>query len=1187
MILTTEDVKVLRAAAIANKFVAERRMSDKESTRYDKYTPQNWFQKLPIVPQEETPPASGYGYVQSPYVSQWAKMWGVNPLTDLPKYRMMYRTVPIVKKAIDKTVATAISKGFEIDLPSTVDHREDILEYLKSWIDQQEDFKIHLQMLASDALTYGNAFAEIVYDEIEVTEERSTDPEFQRVEIPDPHEDYKIGEHGIPYLPTVNYNGDGKYLKVAAKGNPVWIKPLDPLWMRVRRDSYGNVFGYLQYLSTPPVAFTNDKTIHIRFNPKSWWTENAYGCIWENELVYTPNGLKRVLDISEGDSIYTYNNNEVTETAVEKLIDNGIQDSYELQTTHRSLIATDIHPFLMEDGTWKQLRDITIGDKIVTIRNSGDSIQHITLNTPVTTGRNLNKDIIIPKQVTLELARFWGFMLGDGWLINNGISFALGIDDECNKYYIKLAQKLFNVNVKYSDYRQAIINSKEINEFFKLNSWIQGSHNKCIPDWILSSDDSTKFEFIEGFIDADGYRYSDKQSKTIYQMCNIEICNYNLLRNIKIILDSLGFKSGNVRKRTSRINKSFINGREIKNSNDSYMLNFTYNKFEKNLIIESVKSISYTGKRHVYDIAVKGDSHNFIVNGLVAHNTSMLMSLVRTQEAIWTIENDLILISHACAKPPLVFACGDNTEEPWTEGQFTAFVGATSSRGPGGDIYHRGDVQAKPLPFPASSLAPLLAHLDYHKEQRMISLGVPPDLLGVHASSNRSVATVSFDDWINTIQLLQQQMGDAVQEQLFKPIVEKAFGEGCPVPNMVWNQVYEKDDAAEIQKVMTLRAASIITVNEARAWLGEVGKNFEPVEGGDSLLPPEIQMPVEESSPEMPGEDEILGDSVVEAKASERSSPDKTSTNLLKKGVKKIFGAEEEEYTDIKIRPPKVVEKETLEADIQGFAEPGTSSGTGIRDTTIYPLLERDGDKRRKVPVYTKKDKKDFLSKIASKLQTMEFAPIRAEQDKLSGQSNDSADYPEKDLRNVKIEKLEERDGVEVWIIDSQIAASRYDEKWGVNDGKRWQAGHHRVFDYIPENHIWLSDLVTVEERSKIILHEFTELKAMEAGKTYADAHLLALKTEGALTEAEIQKRSYIQPEEVKTTFTRLYPKIEEKENHWKIGDKEIIFDDIAGIIFLKSGDKIIDQTLIRGSEDLSKFLTKHGTGKEYNSTII
>ncbi len=845
MILTAADVKALREAAIASKFVAERRMSDKDSTRYDRYTPTNWFQKLPIIPQEETPPASGYGYTQSPYISQWTKMWGVNPLTDLPKYRMMYRTVPIVKKAIDKTVATAISKGFELDLPPEIEHREDILLYLKSWLDQQQDFKVHLQMLASDALTYGNAYAEIVYDEIDVTEEHSTDPEFQRVEIPDPHEDYKIGEHGIPYLPTVNYNGDGKYLNVSAKGNPVWIKPLDPLWMRVRRDSYGNIFGYLQYLSTPPVAFTNDKTIHIRFNPKSWWTENAYG-------------------------------------------------------------------------------------------------------------------------------------------------------------------------------------------------------------------------------------------------------------------------------------------------------------------------------------------------------TSMLLSLVRTQEAIWTIENDLILISHACAKPPLVFACGDNTEEPWTEAQFTAFVAATSARGPGGDIYHRGDVESKPLPFPASSLAPLLAHLDYHVEQRMISLGVPPDLLGVHASSNRSVATVSFDDWINTIQLLQQQMGDAIQEQLFKPIVEKAFGEGCPVPAMVWNQVYEKDDAAEIQKVMTLRASNIITTNEARAWLSEVGKKLEPVTEGDTLLPPEAQVPqeeapVEEKNGDMPPEDSILEDEIVKAKAS-------VSGNLLKKGVKKIFTSEEEEYSDIKIKEPLLYKPKKIGEDVHAeaeevpgsFSEPGIPSGTGRQDMMVYPLLS---GKKREAKIPKSKEKKEFLRKVVSRLHSLETTGqsnplIRAEQGNLTGQSNDKSDYPEepaKDLSSVKVRKIADKDGVEIWMVSGDKVAARYSKDWkhsgsdGVHD---YIGGHHFVFDYIPENEVWVSDLD--ERPEKTALHELVERKAMkEEGMTYADAHIKALRAEGA-DDADVKRREYLQPTEVKSQFSRLYPKVEEKENTWHLGDKVISFDERAGIIYVCEGDKITDQLLVRSTEDIEKFIIKH-----------
>ncbi len=785
--------------------VAERRLTDKESADFDKYTPTNWFGRLPIIPQAETPSESGYGYTQSPYVSQWSKMWGVSPITDLPKYRMMYRTVPIIKKAIDKTVATAISKGFQLELDPDVEHREEILEYLQSWINQQQNFKLTLQMIASDALTYGNAYAEIVYDEKSITEQYSNDTEFHKVEIPDPHEDYKIGENGIPYLPTTSYNGNGRYLQVASKGNPMWIKPLDPLWMRVRRDSYGNVYGYLQYLSTPPVAFTNSKIIHVRFNPKSWWTENAYG-------------------------------------------------------------------------------------------------------------------------------------------------------------------------------------------------------------------------------------------------------------------------------------------------------------------------------------------------------TSMLLSLVRTQEAIWTIENDLILISHACAKPPLIFACG-NDEEPWTENQLSAFVTSTSTRGPGGDIYHRGDVTSVPLPFPASSLAPLIAHLDIHMDQRMISLGVPPDLLGIHGGSNRSTAMVTFDDWINTIQLLQQQLGDAIQEQLFRPILETAFGVGIPIPRMAWNQVYEKDDSAEVQKVITLRAANIITTNEARAMLGEVGHKLEPVTSGDSLLPAAAFMSQgeqatvdEKKSPEMPPEDSILEDSPEPMKA--EFDPRKGGKILAP--VK----AEEEEFSDVKIKEPfvfmpkkeKYVEMDQPEGLVAShYTEPGAPSGTG-------------------------------------QAQKPDHRPIEAEQGELSGQSNDPADYPEKDMRNVKIKKLASQDGIDAWLVSGNLVAERYTDEWkhdGSDDDHSYIGGHHKVFPFIPENEIWISDQDT--EPQKTMIHEFVEYTLMkDEGMSYADAHIEALKAEGNITEAEVQQRSYIRPEETKMQLDKRYPALKESQNKWRMGKRIIQFDPTAGIIYLREGDKIIDEVLIRGSEDIEKFVTKY-----------
>lgn len=484
----------LKEIAESPQFQA-RRLDDTTSLKYDKYTPTNWHQRLPVVPSTEVVPQSGLGYVQSPYISQWTKMWGVYPLGDLSKFRMMFRTVPIVKKAVEKTVSATVAKGFKLELSEEVDRREEILKYLQDWISQQQDFKLTLRMILTDMLVYGSAFCEIVYDEID-TEEKYSD-EFTQYKIPDPHENYKMGENSVPYLQEVTISGNGSYVEARAKGNPVWLKPLDPLWMRVRRDSYGNDFGFLQFLSAPPVAFTPQKMLFVKYNPKSWWYENAYG----------------------------------------------------------------------------------------------------------------------------------------------------------------------------------------------------------VP---------------------------------------------------------------------------------------------------------------------------------------------MLLSLVRTQEAIWQLENDLIVISHACAKPPLLFSCGTDVD-PWTEGQLLGFASETSSRGPGGDVYHRGDVKAIPLPFPASSLAPLLAHLDYHVEQRIVALGVPPQLLGMPEGSTRTTATVNLDDWISTIQQIQEQLSDAVEEQLFKYILEPVFGEGCPIPAMKWNEIFEKDEQAEVGKIISLKNSGIITLNESRAWLETIDKKLLPLRGGDTAeIPPEF-----------------------------------------------------------------------------------------------------------------------------------------------------------------------------------------------------------------------------------------------------------------------------------------------------------------------------------------------------------
>ena len=171
--------------------------------------------------------ASGVGFVTPPYVAYWERVWGATPIEELPTYKQIYCTVPYVKTAIDVTVNLTVGNSFELK-GST----DEVREWLEDWIDEHNLLDV-LRVIETDKKVFGNAYAEIC------------------------REDEEKGGYVDP--------------------EEWWLKPLDPVFMRVRRDSYGNIFGYIQLLTMPPVIFTAQDIVHFRTGTKSWWYEQAYG----------------------------------------------------------------------------------------------------------------------------------------------------------------------------------------------------------------------------------------------------------------------------------------------------------------------------------------------------------------------------------------------------------------------------------------------------------------------------------------------------------------------------------------------------------------------------------------------------------------------------------------------------------------------------------------------------------------------------------------------------------------------------------------------------------------------------------------------------------------------------------------------------------------------------------------------
>lgn len=104
------------------------------------------------------------------------------------------------------------------------------------------------------------------------------------------------------------------------------VKDLDPIYMRPRADAFGNIFGYYQWISYPPVLLDPSMIIHFRWNPRSWGYETIFGTSilmplikyadmrsqWENDMAtWVHTYGKPMLDVSAGTAEQPYSGPEM------------------------------------------------------------------------------------------------------------------------------------------------------------------------------------------------------------------------------------------------------------------------------------------------------------------------------------------------------------------------------------------------------------------------------------------------------------------------------------------------------------------------------------------------------------------------------------------------------------------------------------------------------------------------------------------------------------------------------------------------------------------------------------------------------------------------------------------------------------------------------------------------------------
>ncbi len=83
--------------------------------------------------------------------------------------------------------------------------------------------------------------------------------------------------------------------------------------------------------------------------------------------------------------------------------------------------------------------------------------------------------------------------------------------------------------------------------------------------------------------------------------------------------------------------------------------------------------------------------------------------------------------------------------------------------------------------------------------------------------------------------------------------------------------------------------------------------------------------------------------------------------------------------------------------------------------------------------------------------------------------------------------KLE--NGLSVWIVNGRLVRSVFDIDFTAG-------GHDYVYEFVPQDEVWIDDDIQEQERGCVLLHELHERSRMASGWPYSKAHAESSKIE-------------------------------------------------------------------------------------------
>ena len=267
-----------------------------------------------------------------------------------------------------------------------------------------------------------------------------------------------------------------------------------------------------------------------------------------SELVLTPNGIKTVGDIKEGDYLIGIDGKP---TKVLEVYSQGIKDVYEVTLLDGRTVRCGLnHLWYVRDFTKRRIRPVKLSEML----DKG-------LTWTINGGKNVAYKYKIPKLSPVEYSEkeysippyVLGALLGDGTLNRTSIKIATDdievveeferllpeyklIRDSSNNNYIISDSRRFEDNEYNKDY----VNSKYGVNKLKRDIENLGLNVKCfdkfIPEEYLFGSIEQRMELLKGLMDSDGSVNSEGN-------CEFANSNFKLITQVATLCRSLGIKA--------------------------------------------------------------------------------------------------------------------------------------------------------------------------------------------------------------------------------------------------------------------------------------------------------------------------------------------------------------------------------------------------------------------------------------------------------------------------------------------------------------------------------------------------------------------------------------------------------------------------------------------------------------------